>query len=167
MNANAMSKVCIAKIRTAHGVRGLVKVDCFLEDPSELASYNPLMTADDKPVTLILKNSAKGQFIAEIKGITDRNDAEKFRNIELFIDRDRLPETEDEFYHQDLIDLPVQNKDGIAIGKVLAVENFGASDLLHIQRIEGKSFYLPFMEPYVGEITEQFVTVDQIEEFLE
>ena len=163
-----MSKVCIAKIRTAHGVRGLVKVDCFLEDPSELNSYNPLMTADNKPITLTLKNSVKGQFLAEIKGVTDRTDAEKYRNIELFIDRGQLPEAEDGFYHEDLIDMEVRNKAGDIIGKVLAVENFGASDLLEIQPTSGKSFYLPFMEPYVGDIDpdQNFIVVDQIEEFL-
>ncbi len=161
-----MSKVCIAKIRTAHGVRGLVKVDCFLEDPSELMSYNPLMTADNKPITLTLKNSIKGQFLAEIKGVSDRTDAEKYRNVELFIERDQLPEAEDGFYHEDLIGLEVKNKNGDVIGKVLAVENFGASDLLEIQPTSGKSFYLPFMEPYVGAIEDDHVIVDQIEEFL-
>ncbi len=162
------NKICIAKIRTAHGVRGLVKVDCFLEDPTELASYNPLMTDDGKSITLTLKNSLKGQFIAEIKGISDRTDAEKFRNIELFIERDQLPEAKEGFYHEDLVGLDVQNKQGEVIGKVLAVENFGASDLLEIQPLSGKPYYLPFMEPYVGDIDpdQKFVIVDQIEEFL-
>lgn len=163
-----MSKVCIAKIRTAHGVRGLVKVDCFLEDPSELESYNPLMTADNKPVTLTLKNSAKGQFIAEIKGITDRTDAEKFRNIELFTNRENLPEPEEGFYYEDLIGLDVKNKEDIVIGQIAAVENFGAGDLIEIKPVSGKNFFLPFREPYVGDVEpdQKFIVVDQIEEFL-
>lgn len=161
-------KICIAKIRTAHGVRGLVKVDCFLEDPSELSSYNPLMTADGKEITLTLKNSIKDHFIAEIKGITDRNDAEKFRNIELFTNRENLPEAEEGFYYEDLVGLEVRNKQDTVIGKILAVENFGAGDLIQIQPLTGKSFYLPFSEPYVGDVEpdQKFIVVDQIEEFL-
>lgn len=164
-----MSKVCIAKILTAHGVRGLVKVDCFLEDPSELESYNPLIAADGRSFTLRLKNPIKGKFLAEINGITDRTEAEKYRNIELYVERDQLPEPEDGFYHEDLVGIDIKNKNNETLGKVLAVENFGAGDLIHIQPISGKNFYLPFAEPYVLETNtdDKFLIVDRIEEFQE
>ncbi len=161
------NKVCIAKILTAHGVRGLVKVDCYLEEPSELKNYNPLTTADGKSLTLTLKNSLKGLWLAEIDGVNDRTIAERYRNTELFIDRESLPEAEDGHYILDLVGLDVQNKAGAVIGKVLAVENFGASDLLEIKPVSGKSYYLPMIEPYVSDIDPEagFISVDQVEDF--
>lgn len=161
------SPICIAKILTAHGVRGFVKVDCFLENPHELESYNPLKTSDGKEITLHLKNPIKGKFLAEIKGVTDRNDAEKYRNIELFTERDKLPEPEEGFYHSDLIGMSLKNKQDQIIGKVIAVENFGAGDLIQVQPVSGKIFYLPFTEPYVGEILDDFIEVDRVEDFQE
>jgi len=158
--------ICIAKILTAHGVRGLVKVDCFLEDPAELEKYNPLMTADGKPITLTLKNPLKGRFIAEIKGISDRNDAEKYRNIELFTMRENFPEAGEGVYYEDLVGLEVRNKNNEVIGKISAVENFGASDLIQVKPLSGKSFYVPFTEPYVGDVEGGFITIDQFEEFM-
>jgi len=165
---NAMSKVCIAKILTAHGVRGLVKIDCYLEDADELGNYNPLIAADGKEYTLTLKNSIKGKWLAEIKGVNDRTEAEKYRNIELFTSRDNLPDAEEGIYHEDLIGMNVEDKNGASIGTIISVDNFGASDLIEVKPASGKNFYLPFTEPYLVEtdLDNKRVIVDQAEEFM-
>ena len=161
------SKICVAKILTAHGVRGLIKLDCFLEDPKTLESYNPLTSKDGKAFTIRLKNSLKGQFLAEIEGVSDRTEAEKYRHIELFIDRDKLPDLDEGHYIDDLVGLDVQDNNGQKIGKIISVENFGAGDLVQIEPVNGKRFYLPFNEPYVIEITDDYIRTDPIEDFLE
>lgn len=163
-----MSKVCIAKILTAHGVRGLVKIHCYLENPADLERFNPLQSENGKSFNLRLKNPMQDFYLAEIEGIKDRNDAEKLRNTELFIDRASLPDLEDgEVYYEDLIGLDALDTDGTVIGKVIAVENFGAGDLIEIQPVSGKTFYLPLAEPFVTDIQETSLRVDQTEEFRE
>ena len=164
-----MTKVCIAKILTAHGVRGLVKIDCYLEDPQELANYNPLSDSAGNEYTITLKNPIKGKWLAEIKGVADRTDAEKYRNIELFTARDQLPDADDGYYHEDLIDLEVRKTDGTRIGTIIGIDNFGASDVIEVKPETGKTFYLPFTEPYLVDVNmeENFITVEGAEGFIE
>lgn len=154
-----MSKVCIAKILTAHGVRGLVKVDCFLEDPNDLKNYNPLTAADGRKFTIHLKNSIKGKYLAEIEGIADRNEAEKYRNIELFVERDQMPTPDDGFYHEDLIGCDVLGQEGQKLGTLLSIENYGAGDLFNIKPVTGKTFLLPHTETYVPSIDAEHNTI--------
>ena len=164
-----MTKVCIAKILTAHGVRGLVKIDCYLEDPQELANYNPLSDSAGREYTITLKNPIKSKWLAEIKGVADRTDAEKYRNIELFTARDQLPDADDGYYHEDLIDLEVRKTDGTRIGTIIGIDNFGASDVIEVKPETGKTFYLPFTEPYLVDVNmeENFITVEGAEGFIE
>jgi 16S rRNA processing protein RimM len=164
-----MTKVCIAKILTAHGVRGLVKIDCYLEDPQELMNYNPLSDSAGREYTITLKNPIKGKWLAEIKGVADRTVAEKYRNIELFTARDQLPDADDGYYHEDLIDLEVRKTDGTKIGTIIGIDNFGASDVIEVKPETGKTFYLPFTEPYLVDVNmeEKFITVEGAEGFIE
>jgi 16S rRNA processing protein RimM len=157
-------KICIAKILTAHGVRGLVRLDCFLDAPESLETYNPLETASGQPVTLHLKNPIKGRWLAEIDGVTDRTAAEKWRNTELFVDREALPELEEGHYIADLVGREIR-LNGAILGHVAGVENFGAGDLLEIRPLSGKNFYLPLTDAHVPEIAEDHVVVADIEEF--
>jgi len=162
-------RMCLAKIATAHGVRGMVKLHVYAEDPRSIDSYGPLYTSenDGKALTLTIKNPLGKYWLAEIKGITDRNESEKLRGIELWVDRDKLPNPEEgEHYHADLIGMNVQDKDGAALGKVIAVENFGASDLLDIKPASGSSFYLPFADQFIIEVTADSITVDMPEGLL-
>ncbi len=161
-------KVCIAQIMTAHGIRGLVKLRCFLEDPADLESYNPLETEDGGTLSLTLKNPIKGDWLAEVSGISDRTAAEKLRHVLLYTDRNRLPEPDEgEVYVEDLIGCQTITANGEPVGEIIAVENFGASDLIEIRPLSGKSFYLPMIEPYVSKIDleSRSVTVDPAEEF--
>lgn len=142
--------IAIAKIMTAHGVRGLVKLRCFLEDPKEITQYNPLTDDKGRPYTVTLKNPIKSDWVASINDINDRNDAEKLRGITLFTARDNLPPpNEDEFYHIDLIGMNVTNEHQQNIGVVIAVDNFGAGDIIEVKPLGKSSFYLPFSEPYL------------------
>jgi 16S rRNA processing protein RimM len=163
-------KVCIAKILTAHGVRGLVKLRCFLDNPTTISDYNPMESEDGRKFSVTLKNPIKEDWVASIDGITDRNIAEKLRHLELYVDRDRLPETDtDEYYIDDLIGCAAIDKDGAKIGDVIGFENYGAGDLLEIKPASGgKSYYLPMAEPYVGDIDldKKTVTVEPAEEFM-
>ena len=162
------SKVCIAEIVTAHGVRGLVKLRCYLEDPSVLSSYNPLESEDGRRFSLTLKNPVKGDWLAAVDGIVDRTAAEALRHLRLYTDRGRLPDPgEGEVYIQDLIGCRAVTAGGEEVGVVIALQNFGASDLVEIRPLAGKTFYLPLIPPYVGEIDLQAgtVVVEPAEEF--
>lgn len=167
---NAQKKLHIADIRTAHGIRGLVKMAIYLEDAKDIENYNPVQGSDGKTYTVILKNAIKGEWLAEVNGITDRNQAELLRGIELYINRDQLPETDgDEIYLEDLVGCDAINTEGHKIGEIISVDNFGASDLIEIKPIDGsKTYYLPIAEPFVQDIDvdQKIVVVEPAEEFM-
>ncbi|MEM9360213.1 MAG: ribosome maturation factor RimM, partial [Pseudomonadota bacterium] len=97
---------------------------------------------------------AKKGVVARIEGVTDRNAAEALRGTELYIERDKLPEPDDdEIYHADIIGMAAQRSDGSDVGEVIAMQNFGAGDLLEI-RLEGKkrTEFVPFDDQFVPEI---------------
>lgn len=163
-------KLCVADILNAHGIRGLVKLRCHLEDPADLEDYNPLTDEKGKTYTIKLKNPIKGDWLAEVEGITDRNASELLRGLKLYIDRDQLPESEDgDIYLEDLVGADALNKEGHKIGEVVSVDNFGASDLVEIRPIDGgKTYYLPIAEPYVIDIDvdENIIVIEPAEEFM-
>ncbi len=157
-------RICLGKITTAHGVRGLVKVLVFGEDPYLLEEFSPLYTTEDgvKTVSLEMKSSGGKFWIATVEGIADRTEAEKLRNTELWVERARLPEAdEEEFYITDLVGLPVKDTDGNDLGTVVDVKNFGAGDLLEIRPKTGDSFYVPFTKAAVPDITDDAVIVSK------
>lgn len=164
-------KLCIADILGAHGIRGLVKLRCHLEAPEALESYNPLTDENGKHYTITLKNPIKGDWLAEVEGVKDRNTSELLRGIKLYIDRDQLPESEDgDIYLEDLVGCDAIGKDGHKIGTIIAVDNFGASDLIEIRPVSGeKSYYLPIAEPYVLDIDleQNIVVVEPAQEFMD
>jgi len=148
-------RICVARIGAAHGVRGEVKLWSFTEDPAAVASYGPLETEDGmRRFEIEALRPAKDHFVARIAGVGNRDAAEKLRNLELYIPRTRLPKIEetDTFYHADLIGLTAVTKDGETIGTVLAVHNFGASDVIEIKPAVGDPLLLPFTEMIVPEI---------------
>ncbi len=161
--------ICIAQVMTAHGIRGLVKLRCHLDNPADLQSYNPLHDEQGKAYEIVLKNPVQKDWIAEIKGITDRNDAEKLRGLRFFISRDDLPEPdEDEFYYEDLIGCKAISAQGLVLGAVIGVENYGAGDLLEIRPMTGQSYYLPIAEPYVQDIQldNRTIIIEPAQEFM-
>ena len=160
MASEPPKRLCVAKVASPHGVKGLVKLHVFVEDINLL--NGPLFTDESGNDTLTItpKNAVSKHWVAEIDGSNDRDKAEELRGTCFYIEREALPETkENEFYASDLIGLNVMDEDNKAIGKVIAVENFGAGDLLEIQPDGTESFYLPFNKETVPNITETTVIV--------
>ena len=148
-------RVCVARLGAAHGVRGEVKLWSFTADPVAVATYGPFETADGRVVEIEALRPAKDFFVARLKGIADRDAAERLRNVELFVPRERLPapQDSDEFYHADLIGLAVVDASGAALGSVVALHNFGAGDIIEVRRVEGReTVMLPFTHAAVPEI---------------
>jgi 16S rRNA processing protein RimM len=139
-------KVCIGVIAGPHGVKGLVRLKSFTADPKDVSAYGPLTDAAGlRRFSVEVTGTARNVLIARIDGVRDRNAAEALRGVELYVDRDALPEAEeDEFYHADLVGLPVRKADGSAFGTVLALYDFGAGDMIEIRCVDGGSKILPF-----------------------
>lgn len=147
-------KLCIAAIAGAHGVRGLVKLKTFTEFPEDVAAYGPLTNKEGQAYDITFKGMVKGLVLAQLSGVTDRNQAQELRGTELFIDRDLLPapEEEDEFYYSDLVGLRVEDKEGTLLGLVRGVYNFGAGDILEFGLEGKKPEMVTFTESYVPEV---------------
>jgi 16S rRNA processing protein RimM len=150
------NRICVARIGAAHGVRGEVKLWSFTEDPAAVAHYGPLETQDGtRCFEIEALRAAMYHFVARIAGVSDRDAAEKLRNIELYIPRARLPKIEetDTFYHADLVGLDAVTPDGARVGTVHALHNFGAGDIIEIAPAGGGDpLMLPFNETTVPKI---------------
>jgi 16S rRNA processing protein RimM len=144
-------RICIEQIGAAHGVRGEVRLKAFTEDPMSVTQYGPLESEDGRQrFEIETARPAKEVLVVRLKGVADRNAAERLKNLRLYVSRDRLPKAEDgEFYHADLIGLAAQTADGAAFGTVKAVHNFGAGDVLEITPASGATVMLPFDEATV------------------
>jgi 16S rRNA processing protein RimM len=146
-------RICVAQIGAPHGVRGEVKLWPFTQDPESVRDYGPLETEDGATrFEIEALRPAKDHLVVRLKGVNDRNAAERLTNTKLFVARERLPETQadDEFYHADLIGLAVVDSTGNALGSVAAIHNFGAGDLVEVKPTQGnKTVLLPFMEATV------------------
>jgi 16S rRNA processing protein RimM len=143
--------ICVARIGAAHGVRGAVKLWTFTEDPFAVKHYGPLTTKDGaRKFEVATAREAKGHLVATLKGIATREEAERLNGIELYIAREKLPATdEDEYYHADLIGLAAVNAAGEPIGRVTAIHNFGAGDIIEIAPPHGATLLLPFTNAVV------------------
>src|SRR6201990_2480630 len=143
--------ICVARIGAAHGVRGAVKLWTFTEDPLAVKTYGPLASKDgSRQFEIATVRAAKNHLVATFKGITTRSDAERLNGIELYIAREKLPATEeDEYYHADLIGLAAVNAAHEPIGRVLAIHNFGAGDIIEIAPPQGATLLLPFTNALV------------------
>lgn len=148
-------RLLMGRIGAAHGIKGEVRIQSFTEEPLALATYGPLTT--NKPGLTIEIEQARAttnMLVARLKGVADRTAAEKLNGVELYLERDQLPPPEDDdFYHADLIGLEARFADGTVVGKVTAVPNFGASDLLEVRDTQSGDTYLyPFTRAVVPEV---------------
>ena len=143
--------ICVARIGAAHGVRGAVKLWTFTEDPLAVKAYGPLLTKDGaRQFEVTSAREAKGHLVATLKGVSTREEAERLNGIELYIAREKLPGTdEDEYYHADLIGLAAVNAAGEPLGRVIAIHNFGAGDIIEIAPPSGSTLLLPFTNAVV------------------
>ena len=132
-------RICVARIGAAHGTGGEVRLWPFTTRAEAVAAYGPLQTADGtRAFEIEALRPARDFLVARLKGVTDRTTAERLRNIDLYVPRERLPVPEpEEFYYADLIGLQAEDPTGRPIGGVVAVHNFGAGDLLEIAPSSG------------------------------
>ena len=132
-------KVVLGRIAGAHGLKGEVRVRAYTARPEDIASYGPVTTRPGgETLELSVVRLVKDGVIVRIEGVSDRAAAEALKGQELEIERAVLPETEaDEFYQADLIGLEVETKDGVKLGRVTAVENYGGGDILEIAPLSG------------------------------
>ncbi|MFN3725894.1 MAG: ribosome maturation factor RimM [Allosphingosinicella sp.] len=152
------SQVTLAAIAGAHGVGGEVRLKLFAESVDSLKRHKQV-SVGGRPLTLKSIRGG-GQPVARFAEIGDRNAAEALRGQLVTIPRSALPQLEEgEYYHADLIGLPCVDKAGEALGTVVAVENFGAGDLLEIEKPDGKRGLVPFKSG-IADLTDQRVVVD-------
>ncbi len=162
--------VSVGVITGAHGVRGEVKLRSFTAHPAAIANYGPLATATGERLEIVKLRPQKDGFIAVLEGVTDRDRAEALKGTELFVARERLPQPEKgEVYLRDLIGLAVVNG-GARLGEVVAVQNYGAGDLLDV-KVDGRkdSVLIPFAKGFVAktDIAGGKIVVDLPDGFLD
>lgn len=155
--------VQMAVIGAAHGIKGELRVKTFTGEPLALADYGPLYARDGRAFQIIDIRPANTVVVVRFKGVADRNTAEALAGTELFVDRSMLPDDgeEDEFYHADLVGLEVRDDTG-AIGKVVAVHNFGGGDILDVTLAGRKGVLIPFTQAAVPEVSiaDAFIRID-------
>lgn len=143
------TRLLIGAIGGAHGVRGEVWLKSFAAEPEDIASYGALESEDgDRRFEIKGLRRAGGKLVARIRGVGDRDRAAALKGTALYVARARLPEPEPgTWYHADLIGLEAVGEDGAEFGTVIAVQDFGAGDLLEI-RLAGtrETVLVPFTE---------------------
>ena len=151
--------VTLAAIIGAHGVTGEVRLKLFGEGLDALRRYGAFN--DGALVIAKLRDDGKGGAIARLADVADRTAAEKLRGVALTVPRSALPPlAEGEYYHADLIGLPAVSTTGEALGTCVAVDNFGAGDVLEIERPDGKRFMVPMSDEAVPEWTDSRIVID-------
>ncbi|MBR0650773.1 16S rRNA processing protein RimM [Roseomonas terrae] len=142
----AVKRVMVGEIGRPHGVRGLVRLRAFTEDPAAIAAYSPLT---DESGARSFALTLKGGDIAAVEGVADRDAAQRLTGTKLFVERDRLPApAEEEFYLTDLIGLAAVTESGESLGRVRAVEDHGAGPFLIVDGA-GREYLLPFTKAVV------------------
>ncbi len=163
------SRIKVGIISSAHGIKGDVKVKTFTNPPENIGIYEVFFEDSDEPVKLKIKRpSGENAFVVALPGIKDRNNAEKLIGKELYTEKSKLPKLpENQYYYNDIIGLEARLGDGDTIGKVEAMYNFGAGDLIEIRTCSDKKTRIfPFNKQNVLEvnISKGFVVINPPEE---
>ena len=143
-------RVLLGVVAAPHGVRGLVRIKSFTDDPMKVAAYGPLSDEAGKKVYRVeALSAARGAVLARIEGVADRTAAEALRGLRLYVERNALPDAgEREWYEADLIGLAAVGRDGRDWGKVVAFHDFGAGSMMEVSG----GAMLPFTDEAVPEI---------------
>ena len=158
--SGADGHVTLAAIIGAHGITGEVRLKLFTDDTANLRGYDAFIVGDRRLTLKTIRPGPNGA-VARFAEITDRNTAEAMRGVALTVPRVALPPLpEGEYYHADLIGLPCLSLDGEALGHVVAVENFGAGDVIEVERPGGKRFMVPMNAEAVPEWNGERMVVD-------
>ena len=140
--------VLMGRFGAPHGVRGEIRLQRFTGDPLAIADYGPLTDSSGRQsfTLLNLRPQGKDMLVARLKGVDDRESAQALNGVELYLARNKLPAPEeDEFYLADLEGLRAETATGEVIGRVVAVRNFGAGDILEIAPTAGgETLMYPF-----------------------
>ena len=127
-------RICVGAIAGAFGVHGEVRLKSFCSDPADIATYSPLTSEDGtRRFEVSLTREVTGALVARIKGIATKEDADALRGVTLWAPRSALPALpDDEFYHADLIGLEVVDTGGKSLGRVRALYDHGAGDIIEV-----------------------------------
>ena len=151
----ANDRICVGVVTGSFGVRGEARIKSFCADPTAIADYGPLWNEDGTTqYKITITRPVKGGFAVRLTGITDKDQADANRGLKLFADRSALLSLpDDEFYYTDLIGLDVYDTGGEIIGKINAVHDHGAGDLLEVTGSGLKdSVLIPFTKEVVPTI---------------
>jgi 16S rRNA processing protein RimM len=152
-------RITLAAVAGAHGVKGELRLKLFSDSAEGLSRYEKLFVGGVERRLVSVRGSGKGG-VARLEGVNDRSAAEALRGSLIEVDRSALPPLEEgEYYHADLIGLPAVDREGKAVGTVVAVENYGAGDLLEIELEGGKRSLIPF-KPEVAELENDRIVID-------
>jgi 16S rRNA processing protein RimM len=152
--------IALAAVAGAHGIKGELRLKLFSDSCDSLAAHKKLYVGGAARRLVLLRDGGKTA-VARFEGISDRSSAEALRGSLVEVDRSALPPlAEGEYYHADLIGLVAVDRDGNSIGSVVAVENYGAGDLLEIEAQDGKSSLIPF-KPGIAELEGERIVLDR------
>jgi 16S rRNA processing protein RimM len=155
----ADKRVALAAVAGAHGVKGEVRLKLFSDSAASLACHESLFVGGALRRLLSVRDSGRTA-VARFDGIADRTAAEGLRGSLVEVDRSSLPALgEGEYYHSDLVGLACADRDGGTFGIVVAVENFGAGDLLEVELPDGKRSLIPFSEG-IADLVEGRIVLD-------
>ncbi len=150
-------RIALAAVAGAHGVKGEARLKLFTDSVEGLAHYDRIYLGGKEVKLLSVRDGGKAA-IARFEGVNDRGAIEALRGQLVEVDRDAMPPLEEgEYYHADLIGLTCFSKDGETVGSVVGVDNFGAGDLLDIEKVDGKRALIPFKAGIADEVDARIV----------
>ena len=157
--AGGERRIALAAVVGAHGVKGEVRLKLFSDSVDSLSRHEKLYVGGVERRLLFVRDGGKTS-VAKFEGISDRSAAEALRGSLVEVDRSALPALEEgEYYHADLIGLPAIDREGKEVGKIIAVENYGAGDLLEIERTTGGTSLIPFKDG-VADLEDGHIVLD-------
>lgn len=157
MSEGGERRIALAAVAGAHGVKGELRLKLFSDSVESLSRQEKLYIGGVEKRLLSIRDSGKTA-VVRLDGIADRSEAEALRGSLVEVDRSALPPLEDgEYYHADLIGLPAVDSEGDTVGTVVAVENYGAGDLLEIEDGEGKRSLIPFRDGIADLVDDRIV----------
>ena len=146
MPATDDKRIALAAVAGAQGVRGEVRLKLFTDSADGLARYDRIYLGGKEVKLLAVRDGGKAA-IARFEGVNDRSAVEALRGQLVEVDRDAMPPLDaGEYYHADLIGLTCFSREGETVGSVVGVDNFGAGDLLDIEKVDGKRALIPFRD---------------------
>ena len=152
-------RIALAAVAGAHGVKGEVRLKLFSDSAKSLAAHEYVYVGGARLRLLSAKDQGKNA-VARFEGVDDRSAAEALRGSLVEVERDALPPlAESEYYHSDLVGLTCLDQGGAEIGTVVAVENYGAGDLLEVEVAGGKRQLIPF-RPGIADLDGGKITLD-------